>query len=415
MTEEDNSSQDRIIPAGDSRLAIQKVLRRGIVDFRRSLLKLPSWRFSRAFTLHQECLAVSPTGQIAASSKGSGQAGQLVELYGAEPLGIKSTISAPAIGESTFADPADSLVWSPTGRYLVTSSGNLRIFDARARRFLQCFGKHQGAAYHLAWSRSGKYLASASGGFDSRSLRLWGCSGFQSLATDEPKPPLGTEQQVVGLVGLNLVGEVASVRHLDDLGFDDVMNEFEGFFGFGCVEFSPDDNFLAAVAIVRTGTEIRWSHRDDDRVIIYGVPGLQEEASIEAYGQAIDLSWAANSQYIVCCCLDRRTYQINPLSAESSRLPFEADMCRCHPLENVCAFALGRGNHYMRNYDSYFAELHEKGTRHRIYIADLDNQSVIDEQTGSGAVVDMRWSSDGKKLYAVTEDGLAYVYEFSRA
>jgi hypothetical protein len=67
----------------------------------------------------------------------------------------------------------------------------------------------------------------------------------------------------------------------------------------------------------------------------------------------------------------------------------------------------------MRNHDGYFAELHTKGERHRIYVADLSNESVIDEQTGPGAVVDMCWSSDGKKLYAVTEEGLAYEYQFT--
>jgi hypothetical protein len=35
---------------------------------------------------------------------------------------------------------------------------------------------------------------------------------------------------------------------------------------------------------------------------------------------------------------------------------------------------------------------------------------VFDEYAAEG-VVDLRWSRDGSKAYAVTADGLAYIYE----
>jgi hypothetical protein len=42
----------------------------------------------------------------------------------------------------------------------------------------------------------------------------------------------------------------------------------------------------------------------------------------------------------------------------------------------------------------------------------LDDGTVIDECPAEG-VVDIRWSGDGTKLYAVSQGGLAYAYEVS--
>jgi hypothetical protein len=41
---------------------------------------------------------------------------------------------------------------------------------------------------------------------------------------------------------------------------------------------------------------------------------------------------------------------------------------------------------------------------------DLNRLTVFDEYAAE-AVVGLRWSLDGSKAYAVTSDGLAYIYE----
>ena len=46
----------------------------------------------------------------------------------------------------------------------------------------------------------------------------------------------------------------------------------------------------------------------------------------------------------------------------------------------------------------------------RLFVADLTSLAVFDEYAAEG-VADLRWSLDGSKAYAVTSDGLAYIYE----
>jgi len=41
---------------------------------------------------------------------------------------------------------------------------------------------------------------------------------------------------------------------------------------------------------------------------------------------------------------------------------------------------------------------------------DLSRSTVFDEYPAEG-VADLRWSGDGAKAYAVTRDGMAYIYE----
>jgi hypothetical protein len=45
-----------------------------------------------------------------------------------------------------------------------------------------------------------------------------------------------------------------------------------------------------------------------------------------------------------------------------------------------------------------------------LFLVDLNRLTVFDEYAAEG-VVNLRWSLDGSKAYAVTADGLAYIYE----
>jgi hypothetical protein len=41
---------------------------------------------------------------------------------------------------------------------------------------------------------------------------------------------------------------------------------------------------------------------------------------------------------------------------------------------------------------------------------DLSTQEILDEHAAEN-IADLRWNADGSKAYAVTSDGMAYVYE----
>ena len=45
-----------------------------------------------------------------------------------------------------------------------------------------------------------------------------------------------------------------------------------------------------------------------------------------------------------------------------------------------------------------------------MFLVDLNGLTVFDEYAAEG-VVDLRWSLDGSKAFAVTQTGMAYIYE----
>jgi hypothetical protein len=46
----------------------------------------------------------------------------------------------------------------------------------------------------------------------------------------------------------------------------------------------------------------------------------------------------------------------------------------------------------------------------RLFLVDLGRGTMFDEYAAEG-IVDLRWSVDGSKAYAMTRDGMAYIYE----
>jgi len=76
-------------------------------------------------------------------------------------------------------------------------------------------------------------------------------------------------------------------------------------------------------------------------------------------------------------------------------LPFGAELCVCHPHLPLCVC---------------FSSWLKNSAKGRLFLSDLSRQTVFDEYAAEG-VVDLRWSLDGSKAYAVTRDGMAYIYE----
>jgi len=76
-------------------------------------------------------------------------------------------------------------------------------------------------------------------------------------------------------------------------------------------------------------------------------------------------------------------------------LPFGAELCVCHPQLPLCVC---------------FSSWLKNSAKGRLFLADLNRQTVFDEYAAVGVMV-LRWSLDGSKAYAVTRDGMAYIYE----
>ncbi|MDE3168765.1 MAG: hypothetical protein KGL75_01380, partial [Acidobacteriota bacterium] len=76
-------------------------------------------------------------------------------------------------------------------------------------------------------------------------------------------------------------------------------------------------------------------------------------------------------------------------------LPFGAELCACHPHLPVCVC---------------FSSWLKNSAKGRLFLVDLNGLKILDEYAAEG-VVDLRWSADASKAYAVTSDGLAYLYE----
>jgi hypothetical protein len=81
--------------------------------------------------------------------------------------------------------------------------------------------------------------------------------------------------------------------------------------------------------------------------------------------------------------------------AEPQVLPFGAELCACHPQLPLCLC---------------FSSWLKNSAKGRLFLVDLNRLVVFDEYAAEG-VVNLRWSLDGSKAYAVTADGLAYIYD----
>ena len=106
------------------------------------------------------------------------------------------------------------------------------------------------------------------------------------------------------------------------------------------------------------------------------------------------LAWTFDGRQLVYCAAGQ-AYRLAEGSIEAEALPFGAELCACHPHLPICLCF----SSWLRN-----------SAKGRLFLVDLKNLTVFDEYAAEG-VVDLRWSLDGSKAYAVTTDGLAYIYE----
>lgn len=385
MTAPDKSPQ-QIVPAPPQALLTRSaaLVARGLRDLSRD----SNWLVKKVFSGRSTRLAVSPEGQICAVSPLVRRGLESIALYDVE-LGVPLlALSVPgADGTSAPGQPA-AFAWSPSGRHLVAAWGGwphaLHAFDLNAKMFLGAFGEFKAFPSALIWSEHGRYFAETTAGSGAR-LRLWQASVHLALGIRFEAAPMVE----FTLEDCSAWPEWRQSAVPDDNGppaVDEIVDDVT-IAGFGRATFSPDEGSLACVVQM----EGDWA---DDFIAVLEVPSLRKQNLFHAQGQITDLSWTYDGRQIVFCSAG----QASRLTADTmypEPLPFGAELCACHPHLPVCLC---------------FSSWLKNSAKGRLFLVDLKRLKIFDEYAAEG-VVDLRWSADASKAYAVTSDGLAYLYE----
>ena len=372
-------SMKQIVPAGSQALAVRSsaLVVRGLRDLARD----SNWLIKKVFTGRSPHLAISPTGQLTAISPhvqhGVHPRQQRVVLYDVELNLPTLALSVPGELPATVSDSPAAFEWSPTARYLVAAWGawhpQLHCFDLHGKMLLGTFGEYRRFPHSIGWSETGNYFAAASAGGKAASLRLWQADR-DAAAHHGPfaGPP---------------ASEVGVPNSIEPQQYGEEFAEEGAFRGYGRTAFSPDEHSIAAVVEIQGD----WA---DDSIALFDVPTLQNQRAFGAQGHITDLTWAPDSRQIIYCAAGQ-AYRLEVGTMFFEPLPFGAELCVCHPQLPLCVC---------------FSSWLKNSAKGRLFLADLSRQTVFDEYAAEG-VVDLRWSLDGSKAYAVTRDGMAYVYE----
>jgi WD40 repeat protein len=368
----------QIVSAPSRALAVRSsaIVARGLRDLARD----SNWLVKKIFTEPSSHLAISASGQVCGVASLTTLGTERVCLFDIELSVPNSTLAIPQ--EAAVRPPGLSaaFAYSPTARHLVAAWGawppELQVFDLHAKAFLGSFGAFSRLPESLAWSDSGKYFASATLGGREGRLRLWETASESRLGSPFAGDP---------------IGELWAPENLDDLlgaQTPDGESSDEGTFsGFGRCAFSPDDGTLAAIVRI----EGEWA---DDSIALLEVPTLRRQNAFQARGRITDVAWTFDSRQIIFCSAGQ-AYRLAANATQPEALPFGAELCACHPRLPLCLC---------------FSSWLKNSAKGRLFLIDLECLTVFDERAAEG-VVDLRWSLDGSKAYAVTIDGLAYVYE----
>ena len=381
METREKSTMKEVVPSPSRALVVRSaaIVARGLRDLARD----SNWLLKKVFSGRSSHLAISQHGELCALSPMVRHGTERLTLYDIE-LSVP-TLALAIPGEPSVSVPGLPAVfaWSPAGRYLTAAWGGwlpeLHVFDIDGKAYLGAFGDFAHFPTSLVWSSAGKYFACASGGGEGARLRLWEAAPQTSSAMPfaaEPSIELGAPP------ALDVTAEGEFAEHSDDEADDHGV-----FSGYGRTTFSPDENVLATV-LENDGD---WA---DDSIALLEVPSLRMQKISQAQGRVTDLSWTFDSHQLIYCAAGQ-AYRIVPESGAAEPLPFGAELCACHP-----HLPLGL----------FFSAWLKNSAKGRIFVADLNCLRVFDEYPAEG-VVDLRWSADGAKAYAVTAEGLAYIYE----
>jgi WD40 repeat protein len=378
METQEKSPAKQIVRAPAQALAVRSaaLVTRGLRDLARD----SNWLIKKVFAGRSSQLVISPAGELCALSPLVRQGTERIALYDIE-RGVP-TLALVVPGEPDVCPlglPA-AFAWSPTARHLVAAWDGwlpeLHVFDLHGKVFLGGFGDFKSFPSCVTWSDRGNYFAAASRGGGEARLRLWPVSKQSPAAMPfaaEPAAELGAPG-----AGSNWLGTQAVDAEPSDEG---------AFSGFGRTAFSGDEGTLASVVEM----EGEWA---DDSIVLLDVPTLRRQQVIPAQGHITDIAWTPDSRQLIYCSAGQ-AYRVPGQSAEPEPLPFGAELCACHPQLPLCLC---------------FSSWLKNSAKGRLFLVDLNRMVVFDEYAAEG-VVNIRWSLDGSKAYAVTADGLAYIYD----
>jgi WD40 repeat protein len=313
-------------------------------------------------------------------------------------VGFDGKILMPA--EGCRAHRPASIVWDPTGRYVVTGSGNperaLRLYDAGNGVYRVWFGEHGGDLYNLAWSPDGRRIASAST-WPYHELKIWNCEwGVPGPRVfDDPGQlllwPPGDDPEI-----LTISQEAVLDRIHDYLPW--WKHEWlspSDFYGFGAMCFSPDSDWLAVVIYLRTGK---------NRLAVYSLPDFDDCYSyvLPTERYIADLCWDPSGMYVFGASSEGGMVVVGPVtdSAPSGvkSLAVNADRCATNPNRPLVAVSA-------RQQDSKEVTCQDVDLLpiHAIRIVVLPTLSPVAEFRGCARVRELTWSRDGSDLFAVTQ------------
>jgi hypothetical protein len=378
METHEKSTMKEVVPAPSRALMVRSaaIVARGLRDLARD----SNWLVKKVFSGRSSHLAISHHGELCALSPTVRHGTERLTLYNIE-LSVP-TLALAIPGEPSVATPGlpAAFAWSPAGRYLVAAWGGwlpeLHVFDIEGKSYVGAFGDFSDFPNSLAWSSTGKFFACASGGGEAARLRLW-----ESTAKSPSAMPFSAESCY------EFDAPIASNEKQLAADSDAEMDDQGVFSGFGATAFSPDEGSLATVL----QNDGEWA---DDSIMLVEVPTLRQQKTYQAQGRVTDLSWMFDSTQLIFCAAGQ-TFRILPEATEAEALPFGAELCACHP-----HLPLGL----------FFSSWLKNSAKGRLFVANLNRLNVFDEYPAEG-VVDLRWSLDGSKAYAITAEGLAYIYE----
>jgi WD40 repeat protein len=366
------ASVHELARTGSQALALRSaaLVRRGLRDLARN----SNWLIRKVFNGPVSHAAVSPDGQVCTLSHQIRYGAQSLTLFDVERCVPTLTLSLSPQPDAA-ADPPARFAWSSDARYLLAAWGKqpvaLEIFDLHAKMLVGSLGSTSSVPSDIAWSPEGSLVASSRDG-ENPSLEIWrvqprsaNLGGVVATSVQLLQIPDWSELQVAEAVS----GEAAT------------------FSGYGRVAFSPDEKSLAAT--VQIGGE--WA---DDMIAFLSARTLRKKIIFEAQGRVTDLTWSNDGNRLVYCSAGQ-AYGIDPLSAESTPLPFGGEQCAWHPHLPICLF-----------YSSWL----RSSAKGRLFLVDMNGITVFDEYPAEG-ILDLRWSLDGSKAYAISNEGLAYLYE----
>jgi WD40 repeat protein len=339
----------------------------------RDLARDSNWLIKKLFTRRMSELAVSPSGQVCATSYDARAGRARISIFDIELNVPAFNLDVPFNQPPENPDRRASFAWSPCGRYIVAGSPDgsreLHLLDVHAKSHVRLLLSSDHAPDSLVWGESGNYFAASFAAGDFSSIPVWHAAHGQELSLGRTAGEIGVADWIAARPG------------------NDAAEDAGQFQNYGRMAISPTDDWLAAVAEI----DGDWA---DDYLLLARMPSLRLADIHPGQGHITDVTWSSGSEHVVYCA-SGQAFRLSLASRETSPLPFAAELCRCHPTLPIAGC---------------FASWLKNSAKGRLFVANLADGTVLDECPAEG-VVDIRWSGDGTKLYAVSQDGLAYAYE----